>query len=219
MSALLDDTAADSVAERCSHTVDEDGCNALSDCAWYAANSSCGPKCETLGAGPCKNPAFGCGWNADGKCTTKTDLGENAPTGCPAFTNPTACNAGGLCGWDGDDNFCYTSCQGQSTSDGCGKVVSRDGTPRCLWANGKCSRQVLAQCQPLWEDTANTVGVVAGTSYQPLDAGQTVVIVFIMVAALVLFIPTLWQFGRRLYQARAARLGAAAGPAAAAAAP
>ena len=182
----LSATVAAAAAQRCKSGNDEDSCGNLDGCSWFAAKSACGPTCETLGAGPCKDPAYGCEWSgATNKCTAATAVADDAPTGCPAYTSAASCNAGSGCSWDTEDNLCYAACDKQTTSGSCGGLRGRGGAQRCLWANGKCARRVVAQCKPLWEDNSETVGVVAGSSKMPMDAGQVTIIIIVTIATLI----------------------------------
>jgi hypothetical protein len=184
---MSDQTAANVVAEQCKAGTDEDSCGNVEGCAWSAGRSACGPKCESLGAGPCKDPAFGCEWTPENKCAAKGTGGDARPTGCPAYTTTSTCNAGSGCGWDTDDNVCYATCDAKSSQTDCGTLRGKDGAQRCLWANNKCSRRVVAQCSPLWEDNSETVGVVAGSGKMEMNPGQVIVIIFVAIATAIVF--------------------------------
>lgn len=185
----LSTTVAAAAAQRCKSGNDEDSCGNLDGCSWYAKKSACGPSCETLGAGPCKDPTYGCEWSgATNKCgagAVGAAVTNDAATGCLAYTSSASCNAGTGCSWDTEDNQCYAACDKQTTSGSCGGLRSRGGAQRCLWANGKCARRVVAQCKPLWEDNSETVGVVAGSSKMPMDAGQVTIIIIVTIATLI----------------------------------
>ena len=66
-SAITDINAAQAILDKCK-AEDENSCGNVDGCAWFAGKNACGPKCENLGAGPCKDPAFGCNWSSASKC-------------------------------------------------------------------------------------------------------------------------------------------------------
>jgi hypothetical protein len=140
--------------------------------------------------------------------------------GCSAYTTPSSCNAGSGCGWDAADGTCYASCGRQTTETGCDGLRGEDGAQRCLWADGKCSKKVIAQCTPLWADPdGGSVGVVAGSGYQKMTPGQVVIIIIVSIAVLIILLMSF--FGTEMGQRLAGRLtgGGGGGAAAAAGAP
>jgi len=182
---LLDASAASAVAERCSAGTDETSCGNITGCSWSALQNKCAPKCDTLGAGACKTKGYGCEWGSNNKCTAAGQVEGTPVKGCAAYGTASLCNAGEGCVWDPEDAKCYASCDKQSTRTGCGQLRAADGTQRCMWSNGKCSRKVIAQCKPLWEDNSSTVGVVAGSSKMKMDTGQIVIISFVVIATVI----------------------------------
>lgn len=182
---LLDAGAASAVAERCAAGTDETSCGNITGCSWSALQNKCAPKCATLDAGACKTEGYGCEWGSDNKCTPAGELEGTPATGCAAYGTASLCNAGEGCAWDPEDAKCYASCEKQSTRTACGQLRGADGAQRCMWSNGKCSKKVIAQCTPLWEDNSSTVGVVAGSSKMPMDTGQIVIISFVVIATVI----------------------------------
>ncbi len=130
--------------------------------------------------------------------------------GCSAYASATSCNAGTGCEWDAADGTCYASCGKQTTETGCDGLRGGDGAQRCLWADGKCSKKVIAQCTPLWEDPdGGTVGVVAGNGYQKMTPGQVVIIIIVTIAVAIILLMSF--LGTGLGQALVARLRGAGG--------
>jgi len=197
MSEPLDAQGAAAVLERCKSGEDEDSCGNIDGCGWYASRNACGPKCEMLGAGPCKDPAFGCGWTSDSKCALAgspgTEDGEGG-RGCPAYTSPSSCNAGTGCAWDTGDNACHKACEDQPTKTACGESKGVDGAQRCLWANGKCARRVVAQCSPLWQDNTGPVGVAVGQGMPKMDAGQYILIGIVVIAMVIVLVVIILEY-------------------------
>lgn len=176
---------------------DEDSCTNIDGCEWYAARNACGPKCENLGAGPCKDPAFGCAWTSEGKCAVKGSPGTEgfeAGNKCSAYTSGSDCNAGTGCAWDVGSQVCYEACSSKSTQPSCGGLRDKDGTQRCLWANNKCSPRVVAQCRPLWADDSQTIGVVAGVGGTKMSAGQWVLIAIVAVAVIIIVVLSVLEY-------------------------
>lgn len=174
-SAITDINAAQAMLDKCK-AEDENSCGNVDGCAWFAGKNACGPKCENLGAGPCKDPAFGCNWSSANKCHAPGSLGgqEESQSGdkCSAYSTASSCQAGnGKCAWDTSNNRCFTSCSALS-KDACTREVDDQGNPRCVVTpSGKCAAKVIAQCQPLVQ-SEDEVGVVAGRNYLATTKGD-----------------------------------------------
>jgi hypothetical protein len=188
---FLDLQAAQSLLERCQGN-DETSCGNVDGCSWSANKNSCGVACEKLSAASCQDPKYGCNWSDTAKCHTPGSLGDNEASG--KGSSPSSYSAQDCAQANGNfevsrDGSCQMKCEAIPDATTCAAQADGDGTPRCVYANGKCMNKVIAQCQPLLEEGPD-ISMPVGQYRLGSTPGEKFVIALICIAFILLLVTT-----------------------------
>lgn len=189
--SFLDLQAAQSQLERCKGN-DETSCGNVEGCSWYPSKNTCGVKCEKLSASACQDPKYGCNWSDTAKCHAPGSLGENKasnPGSQPSSYSAQDCEQANGNFEVGQDGNCQMKCEAIPDSRTCVAQADSEGTPRCVFANGKCMNKVIAQCQPLIESGPD-YAVPVGEYKLGSTPGEKFVIAIICIAFILLAVVT-----------------------------
>ena len=189
--SFLDLQAAQSQLERCKGN-DETSCGNVEGCSWYPSSNTCGVKCEKLSAAACQDPKYKCNWSESVKCHTPESLGSNEASNSgskPSSYTAQDCEQPNGNFEVGQGGICQIKCEAIHDSKTCASQKDNKGSPRCVYANGKCINKVIAQCQQLTQ-SGDDLSVPVGSYSFGSTIGEKVVIGIICIAFLVLAVFT-----------------------------